>query len=59
MGVDRASMRLHDGYGLVRAEAACNPDQAGHDYLISTTINPGEHRRIGLSDEIHLPCKVS
>lgn len=56
--VDWASRRLHDGYGFVRGEALCNPDQAGHDYRISATINAGDHRGVGLSDEIHLPCDV-
>lgn len=56
--VDRASMRLHNGYGFVRGEAFCNPDKAGHDYRISATINAGNHRGTGLSDEIHLPCNV-
>lgn len=55
--VDRASMSLHDGYGFVRGEAVCNPDQAGHDYRISTTINDGEHRGIGLSDGFTFPAK--
>lgn len=27
--VDRASMRLHDGYGFVRGEAFCKPDKLG------------------------------
>lgn len=56
--VDWASMRLHDGYDFIRGEALCKPDQAGHDYRISATINAGDHREIGLSDEVHLPCDV-
>lgn len=56
--VDRTSMRLHEGYGFVRGEAFCAPDEAGHDYRISATINAGDHRGTGLSDEIHLPCNV-
>lgn len=56
--VDRASMRLHSGYGFVRGEAFCNPDQSGHDYRISATINAGNHRGTGLSNEVHLPCDV-
>ncbi|TNL93931.1 hypothetical protein FHE74_10590, partial [Corynebacterium tapiri] len=56
--VDRTSMRLHDGYGFVRGEALCNPDRAGQDYRISATINAGDHRGIGLSDEVHLPCHM-
>lgn len=57
--VDEVSKAMTEGgYGFVRGEALCNPSGSGHDYRISGEIIAGLHYGTGLSNEVHLKCKV-
>lgn len=57
--VDSANKQLTEGgYGFVHGEVVCNPDSAGHDYRITGMVSAGDHRKPGISEEVHLPCDV-